>query len=181
MNKKDKKIEKYIEGCRKGDSLAQFQLFDMFSKAMYNVAYRFFFDEMIAEDVVQESFILAFKNIKKFKGDSTFGYWLKRIVINKSITEVRKQKVKFESLSDRFNDIESDDVDESIDYSLLYKAIEKLPQSARIILNLYVFEEYKHQDIASALGITESTSRTQYRRAKMLLLEQLEPLRSQFA
>lgn len=130
---------------------------------------------MDTEDIIQESFVQAFTKIKSYKGESTFGAWLKRIVINKCLSELRKRKVHFDDITPK---LESEAVDEEIDEQikpeLVHEAIKQLPEGARIIVNLHVFEGYKHKDIADMLNITESTCKTQFKRAKQLLAEYLK-------
>lgn len=174
MKIKENNIKKLVKACKKGDSLAQYQIFDMYAKSMYNTAIRFFNNQMQAEDMVQEAFISAFNNISAFNGDSSFVYWLKRILINKCITEVRKQKIKFETIDEQFDNLTDDFDCCEVDTEIVSTAISKLPSNASVVLNLYIFEDYKHKEIAEMLNITESTSRTQYRRAKLLLADMLD-------
>lgn len=169
-------IEKYVRGCKRNDEMCQFQLYNIFVKSMYNTALRFFNNKMIAEDIVQESFVAAFANIKRFKGESSFGSWLKRIVINRCISEIRKKKVVFESIDDNITGLYEDEfIEDRISDRAIHDAIKELPINARTILNLYVFEGYKHKEIAEILDITESTSKTQYKRAKQILYNKLKP------
>ena len=165
---------KLVERCKKGDIKAQFALFKMHSKAMYNVAIRFFNNKMDAEDVVQESFIKAFQKIDEFNGHSSFGFWLKRIVINGCISEIRKRKVTFEEINEEITgNLIDEKIDSFIEPDKVHHAIKALPDGARTIINLYALEGFKHDEIAHMLGISSSTSKTQYMRAKKLLLEKL--------
>jgi RNA polymerase sigma-70 factor (ECF subfamily) len=165
---------KLVERCRKGDIKAQFALFKMHSKAMYNVAIRFFNNKMDAEDVVQESFIKAFQKIDEFNGYSSFGFWLKRIVINGCISEIRKRKITFEEINEELTgSLVEEKIDSFIEPDLVHNAIKALPEGARTIINLYALEGFKHDEISQMLGISSSTSKTQYMRAKKLLLEKL--------
>ncbi|MBN1113466.1 MAG: RNA polymerase sigma factor [Bacteroidales bacterium] len=176
MTPDNKEILQIIKRCCKGDNSAKFKLYNLYVKQMYNTAIRFFNNQMIAEDIVQESFIAAFDNIKKFKGDSNFGAWLKRIVINKSITEIRKNRLQFEELTDSVSNTFSDNnIESDITAKQIHDAVKELPLSARTILNLYIFENYKQKEIAQMLDITESTSKTQYKRAKQILFNILKP------
>src|SRR4030042_6645318 len=90
-----------IERCRSGDRLAQNELYKLYYKAMYNTSYRMLNDKVEAEDVMQESFLAAFLKIKSYRGEMSFGSWLKRIVINKTIDVLRSRKVKFEELDEK--------------------------------------------------------------------------------
>ena len=183
MNLKMEKVndihKDLVDRCKMGDIKAQYSLFKTYNKAIYNIAMRFFNNKMDAEDIVQETFILAFTKIGKFKGDSTFGFWLKRIAINKSISELRKRKINFEMIdanNKNYIEVDEDEIDERIKPELIHEAIKGLPTGARTIINLFALEGYKHKDIARMLGISESTSKTQYKRAKKLLTGQLKKL-----
>ena len=133
-----------------------------------------------AEDVLQESFIDAFAKIGDFRQESTFGVWMKQIVVNKAINQVRQRKVQFVDIDDLggdeadIADVPSNTIDEeqiSFDVALVKRAMEQLPEGFRVVLSLYLFEGYDHEEISRILGINESTSRTQYMRAKKRLLE----------
>jgi RNA polymerase sigma factor (sigma-70 family) len=157
-----------IEECRKGNSKAQFTLYNLYSKAMYNLAYRITNNREDAEDVLQEAFVECFRNLASFRFESTFGAWLKAILINRSINHLRKKKVNL-VLQENLPDV-SDETEEGNDYiystEKVFKGIEALPDGYRIILTLYLLEGYDHQEISQILGITESTSKSQYSRAK---------------
>ena len=133
---------------------------------------------MEAEDIMQESFLTAFDKISTFKGDATFGAWLKRIVINNSIDSVKKTDVLnfSEEITDRIGEasVESEP-DESEDFNAeqIHKAINQLPDGYRVIVSLYLLEGYDHEEISQIVGITSSTSRSQYNRGKNKLKEML--------
>lgn len=137
-----------------------------------------------AEDVLQESFIDAFAKIKDFRQESTFGVWLKQIVVNKAINQIRSRKVQFVDI-DEFDGDEYDIADlqsnhcneEEVKFEVerIKRGMEQLPEGFRVVLSLYLFEGYDHEEISKILGINESTSRTQYMRAKKRLLEIITP------
>lgn len=166
--------EELVSRYKKGDIKAQYKLFSMNIKSMYNTALRFFPNQMDAEDIVQESFIAAFKKINSFNGESTFSYWLKQIVINKCISELRKRKFYFVNIDEQCHEIKEDEINENFDPVKLHEIIKDLPIGARTIINLYAFENLSHKEIADKLKISESTSKTQYMRAKMLLSEKIK-------
>jgi RNA polymerase sigma factor (sigma-70 family) len=165
-----------IENCLKGDIKAQYQLYKQYSKAMYNIAIRFLNNKMDAEDILQESFIKAFNGLEDLKNKDLFGSWLKRIVINNCISLQRKRKIAFEEMDEeKYGDLE--ELDEGVpelDPALVHGAIKELPQKARTVLVLRALEGYSHKEIAEALGITVSTSKTQYSRALSLLNRKLK-------
>ena len=155
-----------IEECRKGNSKAQFRLYNQYSKAMYNLAYRIMNNREDAEDMLQEAFVDCFRNIGSFRFESTFGAWLKKILVNKCINQMKKKKIDLtlcETLPAGYYEEESDVV---YDTSRIFKGIEALPDGYRIILTLYLLEGYDHSEIAQILEISESTSKSQYSRAK---------------
>jgi len=164
-----------IEQCVKGSRKAQYNLYKLYSKAMYNICFMMMNNREEAEDILQDSFIDAFTQLSSFKFDSTFGAWLKKIVINKCINAHKKKKadiVYFENLNYfeikdeeiNFNDIE-------LSIQKIKKAMKNLPNGGRMIFSLYLLEGYDHAEIAQILNITESTSKTQYMRAKNRIKE----------
>jgi RNA polymerase sigma-70 factor (ECF subfamily) len=146
---------------------------------MFNACFRIINNAQDAEDIMQESFLKAFKNIDTYKGEVAFGAWLKRIVINNSIDFLRKRKIKFIELESKFNDYngyEEDnnwDIEDRIRYNEVLDEIQNLPVGYKMILTLYLLEGYDHNEISEILKINPSTSRTQFKRAKDRLIENL--------
>jgi RNA polymerase sigma-70 factor (ECF subfamily) len=169
-----------VKASKKNDRKAQIRLYELYSKTMYNTSLRIVKDTQWAEDITQESFLSAFSALKNFREEVPFGIWLRRIVINKSLDELRRQKPVFEELKE--SELE---VDEQIDWEEIEKenkqlvqAIKKahaeLPDGYRIILSLSLFEGYDHEEISKILNISPSTSRSQLARAKKRLVEKLK-------
>jgi len=155
-----------IEECRKGNSKAQYAVYRQYSKAMFNLACRMLNSREDAEDILQESFLDCFRNIGSFRFESTFGAWLKSIVINKCINHLRKRTADL-ILCDNLPAVACEEEEEiHYDTKKIFRAIEQIPDGYRIILTLYLLEGYDHGEIAQILGITESTSKSQYSRAK---------------
>ncbi|QHL88774.1 sigma-70 family RNA polymerase sigma factor [Nibribacter ruber] len=167
-----------VTRCKAGDRKAQYELYKLYSKAMFNVSMRITNDYTEAEDVLQESFLSAFKELGTFKGDSTFGSWLKRIVINKSITKVRSRRLQVVPMEDYMEVAdEGPELDEEeMQYKVesIRRAIQKLPDGYRVVLSLYLLEGYDHGEIADILSISEATSKSQYSRARKKLLGLME-------
>lgn len=165
-----------VNRCVAGERSAYSELYGLYSKAMYNVSLRITHNEDDAEDVLQEAFISAFTNITKFKGDSTFGAWIKRIVINKAINHINKNKLDTTSVEEEGTDIEEDQPDDDVQYSVegIRRAVEQLPKGYRLVFSLYLIEGYDHKEIAGILDITESTSKSQYNRSKKKIKEILK-------
>jgi len=160
-----------------GSRAAQFELYKLYAKAMYNVALRILNYEEEAEDVLQEAFLDAFTRIVDFRQETTFGLWLKQIVINKSINYLRKRKMEFVS-TDEISEVPDEDSFDDHEVRLqadeVREAIAELPDGYRVVLSLYLLEGYDHEEIAHILKISENTSRTQYMRAKKKLKSILE-------
>lgn len=168
-----------IDGCRNGSAEAQYQLYKLYSKAMFNVAWRIANSQADAEDILQESFLSAFRNIHSYKGEAAFGAWLKRIVVNKAINLIRKRRLELSSIEIEEVDVADEPAQENDPELLLTverikKAIPKLPDGFRLVLSLYLLEGYDHREIGEILGISESTSKSQFNRAKNKLREILK-------
>lgn len=156
-----------IEECKRGSNNAQYKLYNQYSKAMYNLAYRMTRNREDAEDILQETFIDCFRNLNTFRFESTFGAWLKTILINKSINHFKKKKIDLVLHENLPETIDEEDNNETIgDTGKIFKSIEMLPDGYRVILTLYLLEGYDHMEISQILGISESTSKSQYSRAK---------------
>jgi len=165
-----------IDKCKNNDSLAQMQLYDQYCKAMFNTAYNFVKDDDVAQDVMQEAFIKAFKKIDTYTGEATFGAWLKRIVINQSLDWLKKQKLATVELNEEVAYLPNDEpweVEKDISISMIYKCIESLPQKCKNVVKLYLLEGYDHQEVAQILEISEVASRSQLSRGKSKLKELL--------
>lgn len=141
---------------------------------MFNICHRIIGNQEVAEDVLQEAFVSAFQNIKSYQGKASFGAWLKKIVVNRAISHLRKQQLEMIELNDHMeikNDDEIDDIDLVMKVETIREAIQKLPNGFRVVFSLYLLEGYDHKEIAEILDISESTSKSQYNRAKKRLKE----------
>lgn len=180
----EKSESQLVALCKKEDAKAQFKLYKLYSKGMYNVAIRMTNNQGVAEDIVQDAFIKAFTEIYKLKNEKAFGAWLKRIVINLCIDAARKKKIVFTDL-DRVSNTRlkiEEEIEDSIAPELIHSYIKKLPEGARQILVLRALEGYKHAEIGEKLGISESTAKTQYFRAKQLLVKMIrQPISRELA
>jgi RNA polymerase sigma-70 factor (ECF subfamily) len=169
-----------IDGCKKGDQKAQFQIYKMYYKAMYNTSLRLLNNPMEAEDIMQESFLSAFEKIETYPGTVSFGAWLKKIVINQSIDFIRKERnVIFEDIDsfwkeDHYPIDDSTKVNETeIKVDEVKDAIKRLPDGCRIIITLYLLEGYNHQEIGELLSISPVTAGSQFSQAKHMLVREL--------
>jgi RNA polymerase sigma-70 factor (ECF subfamily) len=171
--------DELVERCKSGDTLGYKALYQQYSKAMYNTCLRMLNNESEAEDVLQESFIEAFKNLDSFEYRTSFGGWLKTICINRSINQLRKKKVSWVDIEQmhEYNETAEtvyDETEITLRVDSVKKAIMRLPDGYRTVLNLYLLEGYDHDEIADILGVASSTTRTQYKRAKEKLLQILK-------
>ncbi len=166
-----------IERCRAGNREAQFEIYRLYYKAMYNTSLRIVQDPVEAEDIMQESFLSAFQKIEMYRGSVSFGAWLKRIVINRSLDSLRKKRITFVELDDRTTEIrESETEEQGVTNRIeeIRDAIMKLPDGFRIVLTLHLIEGFDHEEIGQILDIKGSTSRSQYARARKKLTELLK-------
>jgi RNA polymerase sigma-70 factor (ECF subfamily) len=165
-----------IDRCRKGDREAHYELYKLYSKSMYNIGYRIVNNEAEAEDVLQEAFVSAFRSLDHYRGEATFGSWLKRIVVNKAINVLKERKTESLPEDDDFDVPEEIFTEEEFPFSVkqVRDAMERLPDGYRSVLSLYLLEGYDHSEIAEILGISESTSKSQFNRSKKKLREILE-------
>jgi RNA polymerase sigma-70 factor (ECF subfamily) len=161
-----------IERCKKGERKACHELYDLYAKAMFNIALRILNDTEEAEEVLQDSFLKAFEKISRYDPAYSFGAWLKRIVINGSLDALKKRKPVFVPLDEIHLMQEEEPEDEvALDAMLIKICVAELPDGYRTILSLFLFEDYSHKEIAELLGISEGTSKSQYNRAKKKLVE----------
>ena len=169
-----------IEKCKQNNRKAQLQLYRQYCDGMYIVAKRFLKDSAEAEDVVQEAFIKAFTKLHQYKAEVTFGAWLKRIVVNKSIDVLKAKKQRFVDLEDvHLKTVDTDSqetwmVDDGLTVEDVKEAITALPDKYQYVVMLYLIEGYDHQEISEILNISEVASRTQLSRGKVKLQDLLK-------
>ena len=166
-----------VEQCKANNRKAQLKLYQQYCDGMFCVAMRFLKNADDAEDVLQESFIKAFQKIHQFKGDVSFGAWLKRIVVNKSIDFLKSKKDKWVELDERYMQIQEDEdwtVDDGISIEEVKEAIEHLPERYRYVVMMFLLEGYDHNEISQVLDLTASNCRTRLLRGKGLLKEALQ-------
>ncbi|MEO9891124.1 RNA polymerase sigma factor [Aurantibacter sp.] len=170
--------ENLVEKCKKGHRSAQYELYSLYVDAMYNIGFRMLDSKEDAEDIVQESFVNAFKNLESFNYDSSFGAWLKRIVINKSINHLKAKKLPVVPMEAHEYHLQEERVIETdvVDIKKVKAGIERLPSGYKQIINLYLIEGYDHNEISEVLDISTSTSKSQYHRAKKKLVELIKEL-----
>lgn len=179
MTLTEHKIEDLLALCHKGNQLAQLEVYNRYHKAMYNVALRIVKNTAEAEDAMQESFIAAFNKLDSFKGNATFGSWLKRIVVNNSIAQFRKNQRYTELPENGMLDEESYDGFTEDDYTQVkatqvMECMQKLNSNYQNILSLHFIEGYDYEEICEILQISYANCRTLISRAKESLRSKME-------
>lgn len=165
--------------CRQGHDTGFTGLYNKYARPVYNSICRLISHTAEAEDILQESFYHAFTDIHRLQNTASFGAWVNRIALNRSITHLRRRKVFFSDAADidiADEDGYDEEVHELFDCRVedVRKAIEQLPQGYRTILSLYLFEDIPQEEIGKMLGISHSTVRTQYHRAKKKVIQSLK-------
>jgi RNA polymerase sigma factor (sigma-70 family) len=169
-------ITKLIERCKKSDKNAQLDLYKAYYKAMYNTAHRILKDNFEAEDIMQEAFLTAFTKLDTYKGEVAFGGWLKRIVVNKSLTQLKKnnryQEVKMEVITN--DEIENEVINyRGLNPKSVLNTLQSLKDNYRVVLTLNLIEGYDYEEIAQILNYTNENVRTTVSRAKKKLKQVL--------
>lgn len=178
-NKKhlDTREADWIEGAKRGDRKSQKAIYDQLSRKMYAVCLRYMGDRDSAEDILQDGFVTLFSKLDSYSGSGSFEGWARRIFVNTALMSLRKKDAlkNSEDVDVAWN-ITSDDPSaiQKIGYQDLLKMIAALPPGFRTVFNMYIMEGYSHKEIAEALGISETTSRSQLQRARTLLQSKIK-------
>lgn len=164
-----------IERCREGRRDAQFELYRLYSRAMYNTALRMVRNPHDAEDILQSVFVEVFTKLDSFRYESSIGAWIKRITVNKCINFMKSRRMELTELTANHDKMEQPEREPEMPFTVekINKAIENLPDGYRVVFSLYAIEGYDHEEIGQILGVTEATSKSQYSRAKAKLREML--------
>lgn len=170
-------INQLLELCKKGNTNAQFTVYKQYYKAMYNTAIRIVNDSFEAEDIMQESFLAAFTKLDSFSGTVSFGAWLKKIVINTSITALKKNKrietKPLENLNLSENEVNDVEDYDALSAKELLQKINELKTNYKVSLTLHFIEGYDYEEIAQIMDISYENSRTTISRAKNKLKQLL--------
>ena len=172
--------QQIIDGCANHERKAQQVLYDKYSHFLLGVCLRYATDKAEAEDILQDSFLKIFSNIKDFSGTGSFIGWLRKVAVNTAITHYHKNlKYRYHVDIDEYVSVEAGVTSFEEDYFTsdeLYMVLNELPTGYRMVFNLYAVEGYKHKEIAEMLGVDTNTSKSQYSRAKAVIREKLEKL-----
>lgn len=168
-----------IKDCLKGNPIAQRKLFEKFAPRMMSVCLRYMKDEQEAEDILQDGFIKVFQKLSAYENTGSLEGWIRRIIVNTALDQIRKNS-KFgytEDVDEVGYKIGNNDFTfEGLMAQDLMKLINQMPEGYKVVFNMFAIEGYSHKEIADLLGITESTSKSQYSRARAYLREKLEKL-----
>jgi len=159
-----------IKGCKKGKHHAQKSLYDEFGNTLYAISLRYVKNQQDAQDIIHDSFMIIFKNIKQLKDDKALLGWMKRIVVNESLRFLKKKnKIAFDYEETTTLEIVEPAKEERVPKEALRRFLLELPNGCRTIFNLYVVEGYSHIEISEQLNISVGTSKSQFHKAKSLL------------
>lgn len=169
-----------VEDCKKGFRMAQNALYYRYAESFMILCLRYVSSNEEAREILMDTFINAYKNISKFQymGEGSLLAWLKRLAINQCLMHLRKKNIRFLELKDGgdHDAVISDDIVSQLSAREIMILIHNLPPGYRTVFNLYVFEEMSHKEIAQLLEITESTSKTQLYKARLLLQKQIRQI-----
>lgn len=168
-----------VEACLKGSADAQRLLFERYSGRMMGLCLRYAGSREEAEDMLQEGFIRVFEKLDKFSGTGAFSGWMSTVIVNSALIMIRKKKREgYQEDIDEVSDLRNDEVDvlSQMSANELMAVVQQMPQGYRTVFNLFAIEGYAHKEIADMLDITESTSKTQFHKAKAFLRKELEKL-----
>jgi RNA polymerase sigma-70 factor (ECF subfamily) len=160
-----------IQACITGSRKSQKELYEIFAPKMFALCLKYAKNNMDAEDILQEGFVKLFNNLHRFRGEGSFDGWVRRIFVNTAIEHIRRKNVTTtvgEGLENSIVDRQKSALDNLYEQDIICKA-NTLSDGYRTVFNLYAVEGYSHKEIANHLGITESTSKSQFSRAKALL------------
>ena len=174
MTEQEKQI---ISGCKKSNKRAQYQFYEMFKKLVFSVCMRYAKDVPEAEDIMQDAFVVLFRDLYQYRPMGALGAWVRRVTVNTALQHIRKKRMVFSdmeinTLADR---VEGDnDIMGALNAKEIMRMVQLLPDGYRMVFNLYVVEGFSHQEVANQLGISVSTSKSQLSRAKSYLKKILE-------
>ena len=171
-----------IKACLAKKSKAQFILYEKYKVEMYGICLRYARNSAQAQDFLQEGFIKVFKSLNQYRFEVAFGFWLKRVIINACISELRRKReplqeaIGLEQIPETSEETSPPDT-KGLSAGQLIEMIQQLPEGYRSVFNLYALEGYRHPEISEILGISEGTSRSQYSRARKQLATQINALK----
>ncbi|MBS1764058.1 MAG: sigma-70 family RNA polymerase sigma factor [Bacteroidetes bacterium] len=162
--------DELIQQCKAGDGRAQKKVYELTASKMMGVCLRYTKDEDEAKDLLQDGYIKVFQKIATYRGEGSLEGWIKKVIINTALENLRSKKLSFESFDNQYIDTSDTAVTNTkMEAKDLLKLIQSLPDGYRTVFNLFAIEGYSHQEIANQLGISAGTSKSQFARARQLL------------
>lgn len=166
-----------VRDCLKGKKEAQKKLYELFAASMYGICYRYTKSVTDAEDVLQEGFVKVFNNLHQYRNDGELGAWIRRIIVNTALTYLKQSKrysadLSYEEMN--LHPVSAENPDINLGVKELADLIRQLPTGCQAIFNLHAVEGYTHVEIGEILGIHEGTSRSQYARARSIMITWIE-------
>jgi RNA polymerase sigma factor (sigma-70 family) len=169
---------KLLKDCQKGKPKAQRMLYEKYKQEMINLCMRYADSRASAEDIFQDSFVKVFKNIQNVMEPGSLYFWIRKVVIHTAINHYHKEKNRLfhEDINELHEQLKEEDQDiiSQLNAEEVLRMVNELPDGYRIVFNLYVVDGFKHHEIADMLGVTESTSKTQLRKARLLLQKKIQ-------
>jgi len=168
---------KLVKDCIKGKPNAQRQLYELFADTMLGVCYRYTKSIKDAEDVLQEGFVKVFLNLKQYRHEGELGAWIRRIMVTTALNFLKRNRNYRDQMyfpTEHLHPVLNDDPAIMLQAKEIAELIRQLPPGYQTIFNLHAIEGYSHVEIGGLLGITDGTSRSQYARARALLINWLE-------
>lgn len=172
-------LKRLVKDCIGHKRQAQKELYELFAPVMLGVCYRYTKNMHDAEDILQDGFVKVFKHLSRYRGEGDLGAWIRRIMVNTALTYMKTHRPYYEELfydNRVLHPVSDDDPQVQIDTKELTGLIRQLPTGYQTIFNLHAVEGYSHVEIADMLGISNGTSRSQYARARSLLIQWIEGL-----
>lgn len=175
----EKSLKNLVLLCKDKDRKAQESLYSMYSPILFSICLRYAENYEDAQDIFQEGFVIIFNKIDQYKFEGSFEGWMKRIMVNLALSKFRKKNLTYEIDSEKISEPIQDEEENLMDfeYDELLRIIQELPPQYKQVFNLYVFEEYKHPEIATLLNISVNTSKSNLSRARNLLKEKISLLK----
>ncbi|WP_276500600.1 RNA polymerase sigma factor [Terrimonas pollutisoli] len=169
--------QRLVKDCLKGKPQAQRELYEQFSEIMLGVCYRYTRSMRDAEDVLQEGFVKVFRYLHQYKQQGELGAWIRRIMVNTALNYLKRHRKYQEEMfftEEYMHPVADDDPAVRLQAKEIADLVRQLPQGYQVIFNLHAIEGYTHVEIGEMLGISDGTSRSQYSRARNLLITWIE-------
>ncbi len=171
-------LDQLIKNCKRNNAKAQEELYKRYASTLFSICLKYSPNYADAEDTLQDSFMVIFDKVSQYKGKGSFEGWLKRVTINTALQRYRKHTVLDIINEEKIQDVNVEVDQENISLDFLLGIIQELPDRYRLVFNLYVLDGYSHREIATMLDISEGTSKSNLARARVILKDKIEAIKS---